>query len=314
MTTPVVAPPFALEEAEEFEAPLNPVSLKEKLTPILILLPAFVVVGVVLIPFFISIYYSMTDYRFTRPDYAFVGLRNYIRILSSGQFWNSVRVTFQYAIIAVGIETFLGIITAFLLNTNTLAAKIFRPFLLMPLMIAPLITTLMWRLMMSPEFGVLNYFLSFFGHRDFPWATSPNTAMLTVLLIEVWTFTPFIALLVLAGLRSLPKEPFEAAEVDGASRIFTFRSITVPLLTPYIAIAVVFRLIDSLRQFDIIFGMTKGGPGDTLMNFQVSAYTTTFTYSKPAEGLAYIVINWIIIYVVSTYLVRYWQKVQSRIS
>lgn len=184
----------------------------------------------------------------------------------------------------------------------------------MPLMIAPLITTLIWKLMMSPEFGVLNYFLSFFGYRNFPWATSPDTAMFTVLLIEIWTFTPFIALLVLAGLRSLPREPFEAANVDGASRWFIFWNITLPLLTPYIVIAVIFRLIDSLRQFDIIFGMTKGGPGDTLMNFQVSAYTSTFTYGKPALGLAYIIVNWIIIFAISFFLVNYWQKTQKQIS
>lgn len=294
------------------KAPTNPVSLKEKLTPYLIIGPALLVTGVVLIPFFISIYYSMTDYRFTRPDYQFVGFQNYLKIFSSRSFWNSVQVTFVYALSAVLIETVLGTITAFLLNTETLVAKILRPFLLMPLMIAPLISTLMWRLMMSPEFGVLNYFLSFIGQREFPWATSPKTAMLTVVLVDVWTFTPFIALLVLAGLRSLPREPFEAAQVDGASSWFIIKNITLPLLTPYLVIAVVFRLIDSLRQFDIIFGMSKGGPGDTLMNFQVYGYTSTFTYAKPAEGLAYIIINWIIIYVISTFLVKYWHKVQKR--
>lgn len=304
--------PSSPEEAKL--APLNPVSAKEKWAPYLILGPAFLVVGVVLIPFFISVYYSLTDYRLTRPDIDFVWFRNYARILTSETFWNSVRVTFTYAFLAVIIETVLGIVIAFLLNTETLMAKIFKPFLLMPLMIAPLITTLMWRLMMSPEFGVLNYFLSFLGMRDFPWATSPDTAMFTVLLVEVWTFTPFIALLVLAGLKALPREPFEAAQVDGSKKWFTLKNITFPLLTPYIAIAVIFRLIDSLRQFDIVFGMSKGGPGDTLMNFQVYGYTSTFTYMKPAEGLTYIIINWIIIYVISTYMVKYLTKVQNRVS
>jgi multiple sugar transport system permease protein len=301
--------------ASELElAPLNPVSAKEKWTPFIILGPALITVGVVMIPFLISVYYSMTNYRLTRPDIDFVWFRNYARILSSSTFWNSVRVTFTYAFLAVSIETMLGIFIAFLLNTETLMAKIFKPFLLMPLMIAPLISTLIWRLMMSPGFGVLNYFLSFFGQRNFPWATSPDTAMFTVLLVEVWTFTPFIALLVLAGLKALPREPFEAALVDGSSKWFTLRNITFPLLTPYIAIAVIFRLIDSLRQFDIVFGMTKGGPGDTLMNFQVYGYTSTFMYMKPAEGLTYIIINWIIIYVISQYMVKYLNKIQSRIS
>src|SRR5690606_6743975 len=118
---------------------------------------------------------------------------------TSGNFWHTFQVTFTYAFFAVAIEAVLGISIAFLLNTETLMAKIYRPFLLLPLMIAPLISTLIWRLMMSPEFGLLNYFLSFIGQRDFPWATAPRTAMLTVLLIEIWTFTPFVALLVYAG-------------------------------------------------------------------------------------------------------------------
>lgn len=309
MTTPSMT---VTQQAVANEVPLNKESRTKKWAPAMIIGPAFLVVAVAMIPFFISIYYSLTDYRFTRPNYHFVWFANYIRIFSSENFWHSIQVTFVYAFLAVGIETVFGIVVAFLLNTENLMAKIFKPFLLMPLMIAPLISTLMWRLMMSPEFGVLNYFLSFFGQREFPWVTSPNTAMFTVLLVDIWTFTPFIALLVLAGLKALPREPFEAAQVDGASRWFTFKSITLPLLTPYIAIAIVFRLVDSLRQFDIIFGMSKGGPGDTLMNFQVYGYTATFTYGKPAEGLAYIIINWIIIYVISTYLVKFLTKVQKR--
>lgn len=306
-----VAAPAAVPDEERIEP-----SLKEKLTPYLILLPALVVVGAVLIPFFISIYYSLTNYRFTNPDIDFVFLRNYWRVLTGGAFWNSTKVTFVYAISAVGIETLLGVVLAFLLNQRTLLGKILQPFLLMPLMIAPLISTLMWRLMISPEFGVLNYFLSLFNPalRDFPWSASPNTAMMTVVLVDIWTFTPFIALLVLAGLRSLPQDPFEAARVDGASNWFIFRNLTLPMVTPYIIIAVIFRLIDSLRQFDTIFGMTKGGPGDTLMNYQVWGYTTTFTYTKPGEGLTYIIINWIIIYVISTYMVKYWRKRQDQIS
>ncbi len=291
---------------------VNKVPWRERYAPYLILGPALLVTGLVLVPLFISIYWTLTDYRFTRPNYDFVWFENYVRIFTSGNFWHSFRVTFAYAILAVGIEAVIGIVIAFLLNTETLMAKIYRPFLLLPLMIAPLISTLIWRLMMSPEFGLLNYWLSYFGLRDFPWATSPRTAMFTVLLIEVWTFTPFVALLVYAGLKALPREPYEAAEVDGASGRFVFRNITLPLLSPYIAIALVFRLIDSLRQFDIIYGMTKGGPGDTLMNFQVYAYTSTFTYMRPAEGLAYVVVNWIIIYAISYLLVTRWMTPKGK--
>jgi multiple sugar transport system permease protein len=290
------------------------VSSRNPYLPYLMVLPALALTLPVLYPFIQSIYYSMTTYSLTSPVKNFVWFENYIWLFSSADFWNSVKVSFVYTISAVGIELILGLIIAMLLNQETFLAKIFRPLLLLPLMIAPIIGTLMWKLMMSPEFGVLNYFLSFIGMRDFQWASAANTAMFSVVLIDVWMFTPFIALLLLAGLRSMPAPPFEAAMVDGASRWFTFKTLTLPMLMPFIIVSVVFRLIDSLRQFDIIFGLTKGGPGSTLMNFQVSAYTTAFTYTKVADGSALMIVNWVIIYVISMFLVKFWRKSQDRLS
>ena len=290
------------------------VSSRNPYLPYLMVLPALALTLPVLYPFIQSIYYSMTTYSLTSPIKNFIWFENYIWLFTSAEFWNSVKVSFVYTFSAVGIELILGLIIAILLNQETFLAKIFRPLLLLPLMIAPIIGTLMWKLMMSPEFGVLNYFLSFIGMRDFQWASAANSAMFSVVMIDVWMFTPFIALLLLAGLRSMPAPPFEAAMVDGASRWFTFKTLTLPMLMPFIIVSVVFRLIDSLRQFDIIFGLTKGGPGATLMNFQVSAYTTAFTYTKVADGSALMIVNWVIIYVISMFLVKFWRKSQDRLS
>jgi multiple sugar transport system permease protein len=290
------------------------VSSRNPYLPYLMALPALALTLPVLYPFIQSIYYSMTTYSLTSPVKNFIWFENYIWLFTSAEFWNSVKVSFVYTISAVGIELILGLIIAILLNQETFLAKIFRPLLLLPLMIAPIIGTLMWKLMMSPEFGVLNYFLSFVGMRDFQWASAANSAMFSVVMIDVWMFTPFIALLLLAGLRSMPAPPFEAAMVDGASRWFTFKTLTLPMLMPFIIVSVVFRLIDSLRQFDIIFGLTKGGPGSILMNFQVSAYTTAFTYTKVADGSALMIVNWVIIYVISMFLVKFWRKSQDRLS
>jgi multiple sugar transport system permease protein len=290
------------------------VSSRNPYLPYLMVLPALALTLPVLYPFIQSIYYSMTTYSLTSPVKNFIWFENYTWLFTSAEFWNSVKVSFVYTFSAVGIELILGLIIAILLNQETFLAKIFRPLLLLPLMIAPIIGTLMWKLMMSPEFGVLNYFLSFIGMRDFQWASAANSAMFSVVMIDVWMFTPFIALLLLAGLRSMPAPPFEAAMVDGASRWFTFKTLTLPMLMPFIIVSVVFRLIDSLRQFDIIFGLTKGGPGATLMNFQVSAYTTAFTYTKVADGSALMIVNWVIIYVISMFLVKFWRKSQDRLS
>jgi multiple sugar transport system permease protein len=290
------------------------VSSRNPWLPYLLVLPALALTLPVLYPFIESIYYSMTNYSLTSPVKRFVWFDNYLWLFSSPEFWNSVRVSFEYTICSVGIELLLGLTIALLLNQETFLAKVLRPLLLMPLMIAPIIGTLMWKLMMSPEYGVLNYFLSFIGMRDFQWASAANSAMFSVVLIDVWMFTPFIALLLLAGLRSMPAPPFEAAMVDGASKWFTFKTLTLPMLMPFIIVAVVFRVIDSLRQFDIIFGLTKGGPGSTLMNFQVSAYTTSFTYTQIADGSTLMMVNWVIIYIISMFLVKFWRKSQDRLS
>lgn len=276
-------------------------------------LPALLLTIPILIPFAYSIGYSLTNFSLTFPDYTFVGFRQF-RILLESIFWHNTSVTLRYALFGVVTQLILGLIIALLLNTETILAKVFRPLLLLPLMIAPILATLMWKLMMNPEYGVLNYFLSFIGQRDFPWVSVGRTAMFSVVMIDVWMFTPFVALILLAGLRAMPKEPFEAARVDGASRGFIFRNLLLPRLGPFIIIAVIFRLIDSFKQFDIIFGLTKGGPGSSLMSYQVQAYTTAFTYARIAQGAALMLINWIIIFIMSKILVTYWHRAREKLS
>lgn len=287
-----------------------------KFKPYIIIFPAFILTIGILIPFGTGVYWSLTNYNLMRPNYRFIGINNYISLFTSSDFWHALYVSVVYVILAVGTEVILGLIIALLLNRETIIARIFRPLLILPLLIAPVIGTLMWKLMMSPEYGVLNYLLSLIkpGLREFPWAGSADYAMFSVVLIDVWIFTPFIALLLLAGLRSLPKPPFEAAVVDGASNWFIFKNLTMPMLTPYLVIAVIFRVVDSIRMFDIPFAMTKGGPGDTLMNLQISAFTESFTYLNIAIGCSYMFVTWIIIYFISKKMVDYWQKWRIRLS
>jgi multiple sugar transport system permease protein len=288
----------------------------DRLKPFLIILPALLLTAGILIPFGTGVFWSFTNYNLMRPDFKFTGLQNYIRMFGSEQFWNAIRVSSTYVFFAVGVELLLGLGIGLLLNRDSIVTKIFRPLLILPLLIAPVIAVLMWRLMMSTQFGVLNYFMSFIDPalKNFPWAGVSQYAMFTVVLIDVWIFTPFIALLVLAGLRSLPQAPFEAAQVDGASKWYTFRTQTMPMLTPYITIALIFRLIDSFRMFDIPFALTKGGPGDSLMTLQVTAYTQSFTYLNIGRGAAYMFLTWIIIFVVSKFLVNHWMKWRARLS
>jgi multiple sugar transport system permease protein len=184
--------------------------------------------------------------------------------------------------------------------------------LLLPLMIAPALAALMWKLMTNPGFGILSYFASLIGLSNFRWASSPDTALLTVVLVDIWVYTPFIMILLLAGLRSLPTQPFEAAALDGVPRSFVFFRITLPMLTPYILTATLFRLLDSIQQFDIIYAMTQGGPGDTLTVFQVEAYLNFFQSTNVGRSAALLIILWAITYILSNVFIKNWLRLRER--
>ena len=184
--------------------------------------------------------------------------------------------------------------------------------LLMPLMTAPVLAALMWKLMTNSGFGILSYLLTLVGIQDFRWAASPDTALLTVVLVDMWVYTPFIMILLLAGLRSLPRQPFEAAALDGVPRTFVFWKITLPMLMPYILTATLFRLLDSIQQFDIIYAMTQGGPGDTLTVFQVEAYLNFFQSTNIGRSAALMMILWAITFFMSNLFIKNWLKLRER--
>jgi multiple sugar transport system permease protein len=282
--------------------------------PYLITLPALLILVGILIPFFIGIYISLTSYALNRPGSFedIVGFRNYGRMFNSSGFVPSTLVTLGYALLATGTELGVGLGVAMLLNRDTWLSKILQATLIFPMMVAPVISTLIWKLMMQPSVGILNPMLSAVGLPTSQWASVPDTALFSVVLVDFWMFTPFAALILLAGLRSFPREPFEAARVDGASLWFTFRNLTLPMLTPYIIIVVVFRFMDSLKMFDIIFAMTEGGPGNTLMTYQLNAYRTGIQYLKLGMGMPYAILLFIVIYITSQVLVKYWGKAQRR--
>ncbi len=288
--------------------------LMVRIRPWLIALPALIVLIGILYPFLTAIYYSFTAYALNRPGSVdqFVGFRNYVRMFTDDDFLYSTYITFAYALLTTGIELVLGLAVALLLNRESRFAKIMTPTLIFPMMIAPVIGTLIWKMMMQPSVGILNPMLNAVGLPSLQWAAVPETALFSVVLVDVWMFTPFAALILTAGLRSFPSAPFEAARVDGASFWFTFRNLTLPMLTPFILIVVVFRLMDSLKMFDIIFAMTEGGPGNTLMTYQLTAYRTSIQFQRLAQGLPYAILLYIIIYITSYYLIKFWGRAQRR--
>ena len=279
--------------------------ISKRALPYVLSLPALVVCIGILIPFFTSLYYSMLRFRLNLPALkGFIWFDNYIGFLSDAAFWKTVQISLTYAFLTVGIELVFGLCIALLLQKPTRFNNIVSILLLLPLMTAPALAALMWKLMTNPNFGILSYFVGLLGFTNFKWASDPSTALLTVTLVDVWVYTPFIMILLLAGLRSLPKAPFEAAALDGLPRSFVFFRITLPMLLPYIITASLFRLLDSIQQFDIVYSMTQGGPGDTLMVFQVQSYLEFFQYTNVGRSAALLIILWAITYLLSNIFIK----------
>ncbi len=287
--------------------------VSKRVLPYLLSLPALLVCIGILIPFFTAVVYSFQRYRLSQPwARAFNWGENYLNLLTDSSFWNTVRISLLYAGITVVVELLLGLGIALLLQKRSRINNFVSIMLLMPLMTAPALAALMWKLMTNPGFGILSYGMGLIGLHDFRWASSPSTALLTVVLVDVWVYTPFIMILLLAGLRSLPTQPFEAAALDGVPRSFVFWRITLPMLTPYILTATLFRLLDSIQQFDIIYAMTQGGPGDTLLVFQVEAYLNFFQSTNVGRSAALLIILWAITYFLSTIFIKNWLRLRER--
>jgi multiple sugar transport system permease protein len=285
-----------------------------KARPYFIMAPALLITIGILYPFATAIFYTFTNYSFRLPTWKFVGFKNWIFMFTDSRFWHAVLVTISYAAATTIPQMLLGLGIALLLNHENWFTRILKVVLIFPLMIAPVIATLIWQLMTNTSVGILEKFLNLFGVYGFPWAASSKTALFTAALIDTWVYAPFVIVLVSAGIQSLPKSPFEAARIDGGSAWFTFKTLTLPMLKPFLYIALIFRLMASLQEFAIIFALTKGGPGNTLMNLSITGYTTGFQFMKFGQSLTYVLFLWLIIYIISQKLVGKYLLTQKQAS
>ena len=294
---------------------VNEIPAKNRRRPYLIVAPALIITIGIMIPFFMAIFYSLTNYSFRLPKWKFIGPKNWIDILTSMKFWKALWVTIRYAFFSTLIEMLLGLGIAILLyKLNNILSKILRVTLIFPLMIAPVTATIVWTLMLNSSVGIVEKFLNIFGVYNFPWAASPHTAMLTAVMIDVWVNTPFVMILALAGLQSLPKSPFESAKIDGGSAWFNFINLTLPMIKPSLYVALLFRLMASLQAYAIIFGLTKGGPGDTLMNLSLTSYQQGFQFQKFGYALPFILVLWVIINYLAKFIVKKQRTAQKQAS
>jgi multiple sugar transport system permease protein len=273
--------------------------------PILFPLPAVLLVGVLaLYPLVYTVVLSTRSYDLGLRSYSFVGLTHYATALAGQRFWDAFARTFTFTALSVAGSIVLGMVMALILNREFRGARWARTAFLLPMVATPVATSLVWMMMFNPTLGVLNYFLQLVGLPPSVWVADPTLVIPSLVLVDIWHFAPFAMLILLAGLRSLPSEPFESAMIDGASRWQSFWRITVPLLRPVLVVVLIFRTIDSLKVFDIIYVITAGGPGFSSETLYVYAYNQAFKYLDIGYGSAVIVVFTAIVAAASVVWIR----------
>jgi multiple sugar transport system permease protein len=212
----------------------------------------------------------------------FAGTDNYQDLLTDPDFTGTLVLTLEYTAAVVAAELATGLGIAMLLNIDLPWIGLFRTLLIVPMMITPVVAAFCWKLLLDPNHGVVNYFIG----QHIVWLGRPDTALLSVAVVNVWQNAPYVAILLLAGLRSLPHEPIEAARIDGASRLQIFRHITLPLLRPYLLVALLLRMIFEFRSFDNVYVMTSGGPANATMLMSMYTYLASFVRFDLSLGAA----------------------------
>lgn len=261
--------------------------------------PAFVVMLLVtLYPIGYAIYLSGFNYRLTDPaGKKFVWFQNYATALTDSLFWQAFLTTFIIVVVTLVFELILGMIIALLLWKPFRGQGLVRTIVLLPLVATPVAVGMMWRLLFEPNIGFVNEFLSWFGIPKQPWLADPNTSLATLTFVDIWQWTPMVALILLAGLTGLSEEPQEAARMDGANAWQRFWYVTVPLMRPVIIAAVLLRGIDALKTFDILYA-TKGKGGGAFHDVEtlnVYAYGLSFDYNEYGLASAVLILFFLMI-------------------
>ncbi|MBA4776671.1 MULTISPECIES: carbohydrate ABC transporter permease [Agrobacterium] len=273
-------------------------------------IPALVVISAVIVfPWVFTLW--MSAHRWTLgQEQSFIGFENYIRLASDIRFWESLWHTLIYTVLSVVAPLILGTLAALVFDAQFPLRGFLRGVFVMPMMATPVAIALVWTMMFHPQLGVLNYLLSFIGIGPLEWIYNQSTVIPSLVLVETWQWTPLVMLIVLGGLAAVPREPYESAEIDGANAWQKFRYLTMPMIAPFLMIAVIIRSIDAVKSFDIIYAMTQGGPGTASETINIYLYNTAFAYYDIGYGSAMAVVFFIIIVALSFVLLMVRQRSQ----
>lgn len=257
----------------------------------LFVLPSmFLILVVAIYPLLWMVYTSFSNMYLPRAHRAvFIGLGNYAKVMSEQYMLNSLQVTALFVIGAVILELVLGMGLALLLNTRIRGRSFFRAAFILPLMVPPIVSAMNWKALLHPTYGAINYYLRVvFGEGLVgDWLANRTTALPSLIVVDAWQWTPFMALVLLAGLQTLPEEQFEAAQIDGATSWQQFWNITIPLMRNVIMAALLVRMIDALKLFDLVYAMTEGGPGIATETLSFLVYKTGMKYFQMGQAAAF---------------------------
>jgi multiple sugar transport system permease protein len=250
---------------------------KEERVALMMVAPVLVLlVSLAIFPLAWSIATSFrVENLFNPANSRWVGFRNYTYLFTiDDTFWKSVALTTIWTLVTVSAELVLGFYIALLIDRASGLVGILRTLIVIPVFVSPVAMALTWRFMFEPVGGIINYLLRSAGLAGLPWHTSPETSLISVMLVDIWQWTPFVALILVAGMQSLPSEVLEAARLDGVKGLRFIRKIMLPLLRPVVLVVLLLRLVDAMRVFDTVFIITRGGPGTSTLLASVSMYTT----------------------------------------
>jgi multiple sugar transport system permease protein len=284
---------------------------RERALPLLLIAPAVsVLVALSIYPLVYAIKVSL---QIETEAGTVWSLQNFSRLATDAFFRTALLHTLVYALVALTVEFLFGLGLAVLLDKNLRGRTIFRAALLVPMMLPPVVVGVVWRLMFNSDFGAINGTLQAVGvnTESLTWTASPTLAFASVIMVDIWQWTPFMFLVLLAGLQAIPQEPYEAARIDGSSRWQTFRHVTLPLLKPAILIALLLRTMDLLRVFDQIFILTEGGPGFATETVSLYIYRAAFRFGDFGYAAAMSFVLLLLTNIISLIYIRLLQKQEA---
>ena len=278
-------------------------------TPTIVLLLAFNI-----FPLLWTIYLSFTNYRANRPnaDVLWTGIANYQRVLNDEAVWENMRATAHFLVCSITLQLLLGFALALLLNRKFRSHSFWSTAILLPMMLAPAVVGTFWKYFFEPQYGIFNRIVNAFGGNVDTMLGDTRLAPWAIVIVDTWMWTPYVMLLLLAGLRSIPSYLYEAAEIDRASAWTTFWRVTLPMVMPFIILALLFRTIENFKMFDLVDNLTNGGPGSVTELASIHLKREAFEKWRTGYASAFAIILFVAIYGLSLVTVRFLDRVKQR--